>query len=209
MRPEDNTYSDLAEELNSAIAALDQARQEVVQARDALLAAQHQPAEERTATLRATWQRLADVSIPMVNTGGLIISVIQTIGREINAEPSAPDQLEWLTGVNLSEKREERSHGLRERTSVLLTWLNPYLERVSPRTRNAVVNAITRSANGYASPTFAERLTPETFAQELRQYTGGLVGNIEGIGQRGLRELRAALEIPDPDTPPSTGRGNA
>jgi hypothetical protein len=177
------------EELYAALDAVEQAR-------IMLLALPEYDEMSHAAELEALWQQLNDLGRPLVTVGACIISAMRQIGTEIGASPTAPDQLEWLLGVDV--QAEQRARERQQNADALLKWIEPYLERVSARTRTAVTRAIVESAQDEAvARLLRESLTPETFLRDLQKERSGFVANIRGLGPRGLRELREALDVPE------------
>lgn len=182
-----------ADELRTAQAALSQARA-------ALLHIQQLDAAQQAAELEALWEQLNDLGRPVVTMGACVIKAMQEIGAQIGATPTAPSQLDWLTGIDV--RAEHTQHEREQRATALLEWLEPYLARVSARTRNIITLAIKRSASGQEPHQLIDQLTPETFKQELlRGGHRGLVASIRGLGPRGLRELREAIGIDGDERP--------
>ena len=190
----------MPETLQSISVSLDAAAKElrvtlegVEQAQAAIQQLQGHDDTQRMIELEALWQHLNDLGRPVISVGAYVISAMQEIGEQIGASPSAPNQLEWLTGVDV--RTQHANHERQQHADALLAWLEPYLDHVSPRTRTAVTQAIKKSASEDASWVLVERLTPETFRQDLQRDHTGLVANIRGLGPRGLRELRKAMGV--------------
>ena len=111
----------------------------------------------------------------------------------LQAKPSNDDYFLWMTFVDLPAMRERIK--IEEQASILgvmlMVWLAPHLEHVSPRTRSAITRVITLPA---PSPKTV-LLTPNAFAEQLRKPQGGMVGKIRGLGVKGLGGLRQVLGI--------------
>lgn len=200
MTDQPKTIHSIRANLDAAADELRTALDGITQAQAALQHIQDQDDAQRIAELNALWQDLAHLSNPIVNTGVHIIGAMREIGQQTGASPHAPNQMEWLGGIDVRARHANQE--MQQRATTLLEWLEPYLMRVSPRTRTAVTQAITKSAHGHAPREFVEQLTPETFLRDLHHDHAGLVANIPGLGPRGLRELREAVVVDD--TQPST-----
>ena len=178
--------------LDTAAKELRLALDSIAQAQAALGQLPEHDESQHVSELEALWQHLNDLGRPVVNAGAYVISAMREIGEQIGASPTAPNQLDWLLGIDARARQAGQTN--QQRASALLEWLEPYLDRVSPRTRTAVTQAIKRAASAEAPQALIERLTPETFMQDLQRGHTGFVANIRGLGPRGLQELRKAME---------------
>lgn len=199
MPEQSENFQNIMVNLDAAAKELRAALEGVEQAQTALQHIQKQDNVQRMRELEALWQHLNNLGRPVINVGAHVIGAMQEIGQQIGASPTAPSQLDWLVGIEVRashvEQARQANQELQQRATALLAWLEPYLERVSPRTRTAVTLAIKKAASGDAPPVLIERLTPETFRQDLQRAHTGFVANIRGLGPRGLRELREAMGV--------------
>lgn len=196
----------IRDSFDTAVKELRIALDGIAQAQVALRQIAEQDKSQQVSDLEALWQHLNDLGRPVVNAGAYVISAMQEIGEQIGASPTAPNQLDWLVGIDA--RARQASQTKQERASVLLEWLEPYLDRVSPRTRTAVTQAIKRSASADTPQALIERLTPETFMQDLQRGHTGFVANIRGLGPRGLQELRKVMGLDRAHTPDSSSEGD-
>jgi hypothetical protein len=184
--------AEIIAELDDALAALEHVRSGIAGARIAVA--------KDGADLAEIWRTLAELGYPMTHVGAHAIGAMRVIGEQLRMAPTAPDQLAWLTGVDLRAAYGMQQRELSDRAERLLAWLAPYLSNVSPRTRTAVRAAIEGAAEGRSPCELLDQLTSDTFVEELASLDGGLVGMIRGIGPRGLRELRVAIGVVEKET---------
>jgi hypothetical protein len=121
------------------------------------------------------------------------LSMYQALTALLQVNPSNDDYFLWMTFVDLPVMRERIKAEEQAATLgvVLMEWLAPHLEHVSPRTRSAITRAIASPA-GFPKTVL---LTPKAFGEQLRKPQGGMVGKIRGLGIKGLDELRQVLGI--------------
>ena len=128
------TMSDQPETLQAISAGLDAAAKElrtvfdgIAQVQAALQQLQECDDVQRMNELELLWQHLNDLGRPMINVGANVISAMHEIGQQIGASPTAPDQLDWLVGIDVRAQHAEQAgrayQGIQQRANALLAWL--------------------------------------------------------------------------------------
>ena len=85
----------------------------------------HPDVAEDGADLAEIWRTLAELGYPMMHVGAHAIGAMRVIGEQLRMAPTAPDQLAWLTGVDLRAAYGMQQRELSDRAERLLAWLAP------------------------------------------------------------------------------------
>jgi hypothetical protein len=192
-----STQHDLEQLLDQAIASLQEAIHEIAEVRDVLQRVRRERGSASVTLLRDLRQDLIDLGTPLHFGSRYLYDAIQSLAAQIGASPTEPEYVLWLTGVDwqrpiLNEQRRQYAAALQQ-------WLEPYLDRVSARTRTALMRCLEQGMTATAPADFATeavlRLTPEAFLHQLQKPNGGYVAALPGLGPKGLAELRRVLKV--------------